>query len=70
MFNGEHIFRFELSTKTQNGTMFVHEEKLTGILSFIMGDGFIARSIGFRESTKRGFERYNRDLKTWCEGLR
>jgi hypothetical protein len=68
MFIGEHIFRFEPSTKIQGGTTFVHEEKFTGLLAFIMGDSFVARLIGIRESTKGGFERYNRDLKTWCEG--
>jgi hypothetical protein len=64
----EHIFRFEPSTKTQGGTTFVHEESFTGILAFLMGEGFVARSVGLRESTKRGFEGYNKDLKAWCEG--
>ncbi|OCL12560.1 hypothetical protein AOQ84DRAFT_274154, partial [Glonium stellatum] len=67
MFNGVHIFRFEKGTKTQGGTTFVHEEKFTGLLTFTMGDGFVARSIGLKESTKSGFERYNQDLKAWCE---
>jgi hypothetical protein len=66
-FNGEHIFRFEPSSATQGGTTFLHEEKFTGMLSFIMGEGFIARSIGFRTKTQSGFERYNQDLKQWCE---
>jgi len=67
-FNGEHIFRFEPSTKTQGGTTFVQEEKFTGLLSFLMSDGFIARSVGLKESSKKGFEGYNEDLKKWCEG--
>ncbi|KAF3920660.1 hypothetical protein ABW21_db0206742 [Orbilia brochopaga] len=66
-FSGEHIFRFEPSAKTQGGTTFIHEEKFTGLLSFIIGNGLVARSIGFRNSTEKGFERYNRDLKDWCE---
>ncbi|KAJ6255800.1 hypothetical protein Dda_9410 [Drechslerella dactyloides] len=68
-FSGEHIFRFEPSTKTQGGTTFVHEEKFTGLLSFIMGHNPVARGIGLRDSTQKGFERYNRDLKVWCEKL-
>ncbi|KAF2190116.1 hypothetical protein K469DRAFT_560380 [Zopfia rhizophila CBS 207.26] len=67
IFSGEHIFRFEPSIATHGGTTFVQEEKFTGILAFLMGDGFVARSIGLREKTKRGWESYNRDLKTWCE---
>jgi hypothetical protein len=67
MFNGEHAFRFEQSTKTQDGTTFVHEEKFTGILAFMIGEGFVARLIGLRKSTKEGFEGFNRDLKAWCE---
>ena len=46
----------------------MHEETFTGILAFLMGEGFVARSMGLRESTKRGFEGYNKDLKAWCEG--
>jgi len=67
MFNGEHCFRFQPSTTTQGGTTFVHEEKFTGALSFLMGEGFFARWVGLRESTKKGFEGYNQDLKKWCE---
>ncbi|KAK6334223.1 hypothetical protein TWF696_002724 [Orbilia brochopaga] len=66
-FTGEHIFRFEPSTKIQGGTTFIHEEKFTGLTSFIMGQNLVARGIGLRESTRKGFERYNRDLKAWCE---
>jgi hypothetical protein len=46
----------------------VHEESFTGILAFMMGEGFVARSMGLRESTRRGFEGFNKDLKAWCEG--
>ena len=70
IFIGEHIFRFEPSTKTLGGTTFVQEEKFTGILSWMMSEGFVARAIGSREKARRGFERYNRDLKAWCEGAK
>lgn len=52
----------------QGGTTFTQEENFTGVLAFTMGDGFVARSIGFKEKTKRGWEGYNQDLKVWCEG--
>ncbi len=68
MVTAEHIFRFEPSAKIQGGTTFVHEEKFSGIMGFIMGDGFVARSVGGREKTKAGFVSYNRDLKKWCQG--
>ncbi|KAK6523169.1 hypothetical protein TWF694_006064 [Orbilia ellipsospora] len=67
-FKGEHIFRFEPSSQTQGGTTFTHEEKFTGLLSFIMGSNVAANSIGLRASTQKGFEKYNVDLKKWCEG--
>ncbi|KAF2117208.1 hypothetical protein BDV96DRAFT_598134 [Lophiotrema nucula] len=66
-FKGEHIFRFEPSTQTPGGTTFTHEEKFAGSLAFIIGPGPVGRMIGFRESTRKGFESYNRDLKAWCE---
>ena len=46
----------------------MHGERFTGILAFLMGDSVVARSMGLMESTKRGFEGYNKDLKAWCEG--
>ncbi|KAH8891454.1 hypothetical protein GQ53DRAFT_746562 [Thozetella sp. PMI_491] len=63
----DHIFRFEPSTKTQGGTRFVHEETFSGPVAFLMGEGFAARSVGLKEKTVKGFETYNKDLKTWCE---
>ncbi|OJJ45966.1 hypothetical protein ASPZODRAFT_99032 [Penicilliopsis zonata CBS 506.65] len=66
-FKGQHIFRFESSKTTPGGTTFTHEEKFTGLLSFIMSEGSVARSIGLREKTQNGFIQYNNDLKKWCE---
>ncbi|KAF2100883.1 hypothetical protein NA57DRAFT_54956 [Rhizodiscina lignyota] len=68
IFSGEHTFRFTPSTTTPGGTTFYQEEKFTGALSFMMGDSFVARQIGFQAKTKNGWERYNQDLKAWCEG--
>ncbi|KAF3904911.1 hypothetical protein ABW20_dc0108349 [Dactylellina cionopaga] len=67
-FNGEHIFRFHPSTKTQGGTTFIQEEKFSGLLSFIIGPGIAGRGIGLRAKTLKGFEVFNKDLKKWCEG--
>lgn len=68
IFKGDHAFRFEPSSKNPGGTTFVQEEKFWGLLSFFMGDGWLARLVGLKERTKTGFEGYNQDLKAWCEG--
>ena len=52
----------------QGGTKFTQKEEFRGILAFIMGDNFVARWIGIREKTRKGWNRYNDDLKVWCEG--
>jgi hypothetical protein len=67
IFSGDHSFHFEPSSETQGGTTFVQQEQFTGLLSFLMGEGLLARSVGAAEKTKRGFEGYNKDLKAWCE---
>lgn len=49
IFTGEHVFRFEeipASEQGQSRTRFVHEETFTGLLSFLMGEGFLARRRG------------------------
>ncbi|KAJ5131816.1 hypothetical protein N7448_005974 [Penicillium atrosanguineum] len=66
-FNGNHSFRFEPSATTPGGTTFTQQEEFTGYLSFIVGEGVIARSLGMREKTEKGFEKFNKDLKAWCE---
>jgi hypothetical protein len=67
IFVGDHAFFFKPSTETPGGTTFTQEEKFTGIMSFIMGANFVARSIGIPEKTKKGWTKYNQDLKAWCE---
>lgn len=52
---------------TEGGTTFVQQENFKGLLSFLMGNGWLARSVGLGENTKRDFESYNGDLKAWCE---
>jgi hypothetical protein len=68
-FCGEHIFRFEPSKTTEGGTTFSQDERFTGSLGgLLMGGGFVGNALGVKESTKKGFEKYNGDLKKWCEG--
>ena len=67
IFVGDHSFRCEPSKTAPGRTTFVQEEKFTGILSFLMGEGYAANALGFKEKTKKNFESYNRDLKAWCE---
>ncbi|RFU29026.1 hypothetical protein B7463_g7322, partial [Scytalidium lignicola] len=68
IFVGEHAFRFEEMVSDSKTTLFVQEEKFSGILGWVMGESWLARLIEQREATKRGFEGYNRDFKKWVEG--
>ncbi len=61
------MFRFVESEITPGGTTFIHEEKFSGILGGIMGEGTLGKLFGMREKTKKGFEGFNRDLKAWIE---
>jgi hypothetical protein len=67
-FNGEHIFRFEESKLTPGGTTFVQEEKFSGAMTWMIGEGAVAGMVGFRKTTVEGFESLNGDLKRACEG--
>ncbi|RLL93320.1 hypothetical protein CFD26_101684 [Aspergillus turcosus] len=70
IFTGEHMFRFEeipASGQEQSRTRFIHEESFTGLLSFLMGNGFLASYAGFGENSKKGFDGFNHDLKAWVE---
>jgi hypothetical protein len=67
IFNGEHSFTFEPSKTTPGGTTFTQKEEFTGGFSFVMGEGFLAKKIGMPEKTRRGWQKYNQDLKKWCE---
>ncbi|OKL60323.1 hypothetical protein UA08_04455 [Talaromyces atroroseus] len=69
IFVGYHSFCFEPSTLVQGGTKFTQKEEFKGFLAFIMGDNFVARWIGTMEKTRKGWNKYNEDLKAWCEGL-
>ncbi|KAF2660417.1 hypothetical protein K491DRAFT_589303 [Lophiostoma macrostomum CBS 122681] len=67
VFTGEHIFTFEPSKTTPGGTTFSQEETFSGMLSFMMGEGFLGNQLGMKEKTKTGWEKYNADLKAACE---
>lgn len=67
IFVGEHRFRFEESKEGAKNTLFVQEENFYGVLGWTMGESWLARVMGQREVTKRGFEGYNRDFKAWVE---
>ncbi|CAI6340086.1 unnamed protein product [Periconia digitata] len=66
-FNGAHAFRFHPSSTTPGATTLVHEEEFTGALTWMVGEGVVAKSLGMREKTRKGFEGFNEDLKKWCE---
>jgi hypothetical protein len=53
---------------TPGGTTFTQEEKFTGALSFLIGTNIAAKAAGITEKTLVGWDRYNHDLKRWCEG--
>ncbi|PYI09597.1 hypothetical protein BO78DRAFT_394805 [Aspergillus sclerotiicarbonarius CBS 121057] len=67
IFTGEHRFVFEKVAGQPNRTRLVHEEHFSGLFGFVMGEGFVARSAGWAEKTKTGFESFNRDFKAWVE---
>ncbi|BCS03111.1 SRPBCC domain-containing protein [Aspergillus luchuensis] len=71
IFTGEHRFSFECAPTDQPGkasrTRLVHEERFTGLLSFLMGQGMLANAAGWRDNTRQGFESFNRDFKVWVE---
>ena len=48
-------------------TLFVYDETFSGLLSFLFGENWLARLIRLWASMVKGFERYNGDLKVWCE---
>jgi hypothetical protein len=35
-----------------------------------MGEGFLARSVGLGEDSRKGYDGFNHDLKAWIEGER
>ncbi|KAL3258396.1 hypothetical protein ABHI18_006073 [Aspergillus niger] len=74
IFTGEHRFSFGSIDADQPGkpyrTRLVHEERFTGLLSFLMGQGMLANAAGWRENTRQGFDTFNRDFKAWVEASR
>lgn len=53
---------------TQGGTTFTQEERFSGALAWVMGEGVVGRQVGMREKTRRGWEGFNREFKGVCEG--
>lgn len=46
----------------------MQEEEFTGAMTWLIGEGVVARGLGMREKTRKGFEGFNEDFKGWCEG--
>lgn len=72
IFTGAHAFRFESvsgSDTTGSGvrTRLVHEERFSGLLAGVMGEGYLGNWLGMREDTRKGFESFNVDFKKWVE---
>ncbi|RAK98062.1 SRPBCC domain-containing protein [Aspergillus ibericus CBS 121593] len=67
IFTGEHRFLFEAIDGQPDRTRLVHEEHFSGMLGFLMGGSFVAKSAGWGENTRTGFESFNRDFKAWVE---
>ncbi|KAK4624576.1 hypothetical protein CLAFUW4_06206 [Fulvia fulva] len=63
LFMGDHGFTFKGSEITAGGTTFVHEENFYRLLGLMM-----MLPLGFHGSTKKGFEKFNDDLKRRVEG--
>ncbi|KAH7117340.1 hypothetical protein EDB81DRAFT_892205 [Dactylonectria macrodidyma] len=66
LLHGEHRFRFE-SINGGLATDFYHEETFTGYLSWVLGEGFLARKLALRNSTLELYCKFNRDFKRWVE---
>ncbi|KAL4913866.1 hypothetical protein BDW62DRAFT_205128 [Aspergillus aurantiobrunneus] len=74
VFTGVHAFRFEEIPSPAGSTVeagartkLVHEEVFTGLLSGLMGDGWLGGLLGMHEQSKKGFEGFNADFKKWVE---
>ncbi|BCS29795.1 SRPBCC domain-containing protein [Aspergillus puulaauensis] len=72
IFTGAHAFRFESvsdsdTTGAEARTRLVHEERFSGLLAGLMGEGYFGSLFGMREDTRKGFEGFNADFKKWVE---
>ena len=45
----------------------MQEEVFSGLLGGLYGDGAVARSVGLKEKTRKGWEGFNADLKAAVE---
>jgi hypothetical protein len=64
--SGDHNFTFLPSKINPGHTTFTQEEKFSGTISWLMGEGILARPFGMAETTKN-WVWFNRDFKAWCE---
>jgi hypothetical protein len=60
---GLHTFEFQPSEKTNGGTTFVQKEEFEGVLSFLLKDWLLGRSL------VKGYNNFNGDLKKKVESL-
>lgn len=68
IFTGTHSFYWTPSKTTPGGTTFTQEEKFTGVLGALLyGESVVARSAGRKESTRKGWQGLNEDLKKVVE---
>jgi hypothetical protein len=67
LFTGAHSFYWTPSQITPGGTTFLQEETFTGLLGGLYGDGVLAKSVGVKEKTLKGWEGFNEDLKRVVE---
>ncbi|OCK74698.1 hypothetical protein K432DRAFT_260734, partial [Lepidopterella palustris CBS 459.81] len=67
IFTGEHSFSYLPSESSPGHTTLVQREVFSGALSFVMGEGFLARQMGMTETTNKNWLEYNTDFKVWCE---
>ena len=59
---------FTPSQNTPGGTTFTQEEVFSGALAYLlMGEHVVGRSLGVKEQTRKGWEKFNEDLKAACE---
>ncbi|KAK4912634.1 hypothetical protein LTR66_017269 [Elasticomyces elasticus] len=62
IFTGQHKFYFANSQATPGGTTFVQQETFSGLLAFLMGEGW-----SMRTSTIKGWRAFDESLKRECE---
>jgi hypothetical protein len=65
--SGDHSFTFLASKVNPGHTTFTQKERFSGAISWLMGEGILARSLGVAEMTRKNWGGFNRDFMAWCE---